>query len=405
MTDSSLSPQPPSATRRPSAAQAQPTQPLQSQSQDQSRFRPQPLADPLQSQPPVSSLSFTAQTAPVQSATPAQPGVPEPEVLDAIAADPLSNRPRISSIVLCAVLGLALLALGALTWWLAVRTEIGQQFDDLALSSFASVMPGWMSAPTVLGLPLGSSWMMIAVAAVLAVAGLVVALVRRRWWLAGQVAVFALVAYAAAKVLKEVLPREALVRTAVTESGVPLGNTSPSGHAALTVVAALALTCAVPRCARAVTALLTGAWTVLVSALLIAWGWHRPSDVVVAYLLAGGLALIALAFTRASGMDRPGSRAASPGVQVTCSVLVTAAVMGLLYGAYVIWQLVPGLEVGAEWAQTSVCAASMVMIASTAALVFGTTLALRQLTASPLSRVGLLGAPPAPPKASGRART
>ncbi|WP_169275736.1 phosphatase PAP2 family protein, partial [Bifidobacterium moraviense] len=316
---------------------------------------------------------------------PAPAPVPAPGASDAAAADPLVSRPRISSIVLCALFGALFLALAAGTWWLAVRTMMGQQFDDLALSSFASVMPAWLSAPTVLGLPLGSSWLMISVAVAMAVAGLATALARRRWWLAGQIAAYAVVAYAAAKILKEVLPREVLVRTAVTESGVPLGNTSPSGHAALTVVAGLALTCAVPRAARAVTGLLAGAWSVLVSALLVAQGWHRPSDIVVAYLLAAGLALVALAFTRASGMDRPGARAASPGVQVTCSVLVTAAVMGLLYSVYVIWQLVPGLEVGAEWAQTSVCAVSMVAIASVAALAFGATVAMRQLTASPLS--------------------
>ena len=32
------------------------------------------------------------------------------------------------------------------------------------------------------------------------------------------------------------------------------------------------------------------------------------------------------------------------------------------------------------------------------ALVFGMLLAMRQITASPLSRAGLVGAPPAPPK-------
>lgn len=38
------------------------------------------------------------------------------------------------------------------------------------------------------------------------------------------------------------------------------------------------------------------------------------------------------------------------------------------------------------------------LTASVASLVFGLVLTMRQLTASPLTQLGLVGAPPAPPK-------
>ena len=41
---------------------------------------------------------------------------------------------------------------------------------------------------------------------------------------------------------------------------------------------------------------------------------------------------------------------------------------------------------------------AVVGIAGVAMLAFGLLLALRQITAAPLSRLGLIGAPPAPPK-------
>ena len=96
--------------------------------------------------------------------------------------------------------------------------------------------------------------------------------------------------------------------------------------------------------------------------------------------------MITLAATFANGMDEPGSRASSPSVQIVGSVLLTFGVLGTLYGAYIIWQIQPGLAMSAEWTN------------SVASLVFGLVLTMRQLTASPLTKLGLVGAPPAPPK-------
>lgn len=108
--------------------------------------------------------------------------------------------------------------------------------------------------------------------------------------------------------------------------------------------------------------------------------------------------MLMLAATFANGMDEPGSRASSPSVQIVGSVLLTFGVLGTLYGAYIIWQIQPGLAMSAEWTNSGAHLSTVILTASIASLVFGLVLAMRQLTASPLTKLGLVGAPPAPPK-------
>ena len=85
-------------------------------------------------------------------------------------------------------------------------------------------------------------------------------------------------------------------------------------------------------------------------------------------------------------------------VQIVGSVLITGGLLLLAYSGYVIWQVVPGLNVSASWAVQGANVSAVVGIAGVAMLAFGLLLALRQITAAPLSRLGLIGAPPAPPK-------
>ena len=84
--------------------------------------------------------------------------------------------------------------------------------------------------------------------------------------------------------------------------------------------------------------------------------------------------------------------------QIVGSVLITGGLLLLAYSGYVIWQVVPGLNVSASWAVQGANVSAVVGIAGVAMLAFGLLLALRQITAAPLSRLGLIGAPPAPPK-------
>lgn len=303
--------------------------------------------------------------------------------------DPLAVRPRISSRVLCAVFGLLLIAAGFGIWWVCVFTEDGQSYDELVWKNLVAGVPGAVGGLMSL---VAQSWLVIAISCLLAVIGVVSALVRRRWWLVGQIVVFAAVCLAVTRI-KGVLPRPFIINT-----DSPAANSAPSGHTMLAAACAVILLLAVPRAARALAGIIGVIWSWTVGVSVIYGQWHRPSDVAMSMLLVAGLALIVLVFTRTSGMDEPGSRVSSVSVQIVGSVLITGGLLLLAYSAYVIWQVVPGLNISASWAVSGSIVSAIVGVAGVAALTFGLLLALRHITAAPLSRLGLIGAPPAPPK-------
>lgn len=303
--------------------------------------------------------------------------------------DPLAVRPRISSRVLCAVFGLLLIAAGFGIWWVCVFTEDGQSYDELVWKNLVPGVPGAVGGLMSL---VAQSWLVIAISCLLAVIGVVSALVRRRWWLVGQIVVFAAVCLAVTRI-KGVLPRPFIINT-----DSPAANSAPSGHTMLAAACAVILLLAVPRAARALAGIIGVIWSWTVGVSVIYGQWHRPSDVAMSILLVAGLALIVLVFTRTSGMDEPGSRVSSVSVQIVGSVLITGGLLLLAYSAYVIWQVVPGLNISASWAVSGSIVSAIVGVAGVAALTFGLLLALRHITAAPLSRLGLIGAPPAPPK-------
>lgn len=303
--------------------------------------------------------------------------------------DPLAVRPRISSRVLCAVFGLLLIAAGFGIWWVCVFTEDGQSYDELVWKNLSTNVPDAVGSLMSL---VAQSWLVIAISCLLAVIGVVSALVRRRWWLVGQIVVFAAVCLAVTRI-KGVLPRPFIINT-----DSPAANSAPSGHTMLAAACAVILLLAVPRVARALAGIIGVIWSWTVGVSVIYGQWHRPSDVAMSILLVAGLALIVLVFTRTSGMDEPGSRVSSVSVQIVGSVLITGGLLLLAYSAYVIWQVVPGLNISASWAVSGSIVSAIVGVAGVAALTFGLLLALRHITAAPLSRLGLIGAPPAPPQ-------
>lgn len=303
--------------------------------------------------------------------------------------DPLTVRPRISSRVLCVVFALMMAAMAAGVWWLGVCTEDGQAYDDMVWSHLAERLPDWLNP--VVGVFTVSLVVQI-ISAVLAVGAVIVAIVRKRWWLLGQSAVFAVLCFASS-LLKEQLPRPFIIHVEAPEA-----NSAPSGHTILAAAAGIALLCVVPRAWRALTGVIGAVFALLVGASVVVGKWHRPTDVVMALCIAGAMAMLTLAFTRTSGMDEPGKRASSPAVQIVGTVMITGGILLLAYTAYVIWQIVPGLELSAEWCIEGACVSAMTGVSGMALLVFGMTLAMRQITASPLTRLGLVGAPPAPPR-------
>lgn len=311
--------------------------------------------------------------------------------------DPLVGRPRVSSIVVCAVLGVAFVAVAMLVWWASVRTLGGQQYDNMAFADMAADLPAWLSAPaSLLAFHFGAGGISVLVVpdAVFAIGAVAMTVVRKRWRLLAQLLVFAAVAIAAAETLKRLLPREMMDRSTLEVQG----NTSPSGHVAVAMVCMVALACAVPRMARALVAAVGAAYMMIVGLSVVVGGYHRPCDALVAMMLVGGLALLMLAATGGSGMDEPGTRMSSASVQIVGTVLITGGLLACGYAGYVIWQLSPGLEYSAAWARPAAHASAAVMAGGVSALLFGLILALRHITASPLSRLGLLGTPPAPPR-------
>ena len=153
----------------------------------------------------------------------------------------------------------------------------------------------------------------------------------------------------------------------------------------------------VPRVLRALSSLLATVFVLLVGFSVIADKWHRPTDVIMAVFLVTGLALLTLAFTRGTGMDMPGRRTASAGVQICATVMVTAGTMMLAYAAYMVWQLWDYILFQPAGFTAQINMTAIFAICGCALISFGVLSALRQATASPLSRAGMVGAPPAPP--------
>ncbi|RSX55147.1 PAP2 family phosphoesterase [Bifidobacterium dolichotidis] len=304
--------------------------------------------------------------------------------------DPLTVRPRRSSIALCVIFAVIALALGAFAFWWSVLTVQGQVFEDGVVRNYASALPMFLTASA--NWPLANETIVAAIAGVLTLIALIVAGVRRRWRLMIQLAIYCAVCTAAIHFLKPLLPRPLLIHVESNSA-----NSAPSGNMMLAIASSIVLICAVPHAWRALCAVVGLIFSSSVGLTVIVNQWHRPVDVVLSTLIALGLAMIMLAFTGHSGMDTPGTRVSSPSIQIVSSVFITGGLCAIIYGLYVLVQLQPGLDIGSAWTISGSINATTACVFGCTALACGLVLAMRQITASPLTRVGLLGAPPAPP--------
>ena len=133
---------------------------------------------------------------------------------------------------------------------------------------------------------------------------------------------------------------------------------------------------------------------------MIAGHWHRSSDVLISLLIVGAVTLAVLAGTRSSGMDMPAYRRSSISVQIVGSSMITLGALACLYAVYLIWQILPGVDIFAQWASGVSYIATYWLIIGVSLLVYGVIMVMRHATAAPLSRLGLVGAPPTPPSAA-----
>jgi membrane-associated phospholipid phosphatase len=118
----------------------------------------------------------------------------------------------------------------------------------------------------------------------------VVAVARRRAGLALTSAISVVGACATSYLLKPAIGRPYL---GVDPDRAYAGNSLPSGHATAAAAFAIGLTLVAPPRARGVLGVLGAAYAAVVGVATLSSGWHRPSDVIAGYLVAGGWAALA----------------------------------------------------------------------------------------------------------------
>jgi membrane-associated phospholipid phosphatase len=175
------------------------------------------------------------------------------------------------------VLAVVSVVLLALVYVVAVRTEWGQRIDDAALdgrTTRATVLHATdrvLSTISIASLALGSA------------AIIVVAFARRRPHLAIAAGVIIVGANVTTQILKKVvLDRPDL---GVDEGLHEMSNWFPSGHSTVAMSLAIGLVLVVSVNVRPWAALGGLAYATLVGAGTVTAGWHRPSDVIGAYLV------------------------------------------------------------------------------------------------------------------------
>jgi membrane-associated phospholipid phosphatase len=234
-------------------------------------------------------------------------------------------------------LAAASVAVAVVFYLLLVCTPVGQQLgDDILEDRLRLDRRLRVSTQTALMLLTARSLL------VLSLAVGVVALLRRRWRLALGVVIVVLGSAVMAQVLKAVLPRPDFGIDPPAESA----NSLPSGHASIAMALALAIVMVVPVAWRPGAAVLGGAGAAFVSVGTIVAGWHRPSDVLVADLLAVTMAsvvCVALVTWRGGVPPNVGPGAETPpGPRRGWWPVLAAAVILPLVAAPVLVSVVPG---------------------------------------------------------------
>jgi membrane-associated phospholipid phosphatase len=176
---------------------------------------------------------------------------------------------------LVALAAICMVLLGAL-YLVAVRTEVGQRVDEAAIrgrttdSVVQHVVDRTLDTVSVTSIFLATA------------ALIVIALVRRRPLLAIGIGVLVLGANVTTQILKDTLTRPDLLSPATARGALA---TFPSGHSTVGMSLALALVLAVPARLRVPVGIAGITYAVLVGAATLTGAWHRPSDVLGAYLV------------------------------------------------------------------------------------------------------------------------
>lgn len=232
------------------------------------------------------------------------------------------GRRRAARLFLLALVSLVLLAV---VYVVAVHTEWGQRIDDAALdgrttrTAVLNATQDLLDTISVASLALGSLTI------------LVIAAARRRPLLALTAGTIIVGANVTTQLLKKVV----LDRPDLVGRPDPLGllNSFPSGHSTVAMSLAVALIIVVPESGRPLAALAGLLYATLVGAGTVTAGWHRPSDVIGAYLVVTAWASASVAvLIWTEGIERePMSRLVKR--MPTLSPFLTGIGVGMLAGA------------------------------------------------------------------------
>ncbi|UVJ38723.1 phosphatase PAP2 family protein [Arthrobacter sp. CJ23] len=230
----------------------------------------------------------------------------------------------------------SVLALAA-TYYFFVRTTTGQFIDESAL----------VQADTIRG-PAGRAstefldWLPVTSLVIAAVVVLFVTIVRRRWTAAGIAVAACVVANLATQLLKEWFPDRPYRGVQTLEL-----NSLPSGHTTLAASAAAAVFLMVSPRWRPLVGFLGGTFAVASGVSTLINQWHRPADVMAAFLVVAAIMLPAgwLVLRTGKGWnawDGYGGHWASSRLWVRLSGI--AVVASAAVAAYALREVILGME-------------------------------------------------------------
>jgi membrane-associated phospholipid phosphatase len=194
--------------------------------------------------------------------------------------------PKATTAAWLAVLTAVNIVLFVLVAHASVQTIRGQMLDTIALAG------NGLGRDNVAG-PLNTALNAVSVVSlvvVLVTVG-VIALLRRRYSLAIMAVVLVVGSAATSLLLKNSLIARPEFGVDPDRSGA--GNSLPSGHATAAAAFAVGLVLVLPPAVRGLASLIGATYAAVVGVATLSSGWHRPSDVVAAYLIVGGWAAFA----------------------------------------------------------------------------------------------------------------
>ena len=261
-------------------------------------------------------------------------------------------------------------------WSYFVATEEGQLLDQTAIRG-ADYGQGalWSLASPVLDV-VSVSFVVLGLGTAMGIA-----LLRRRWGLAVQVAFLVVGSNVTTQLVKKVLDRPDLI-------GTSNGNSLPSGHTTVAASVSVALLMAVPRRSRPVVALVGGAYTAATGVSTLVGEWHRPSDVVAAVLVVLAWGALVLAFTPGSALDElpAGRSGAYPGSVAVSVLLLVGGVLAALGAVWCLREVYPAAWRMTDLAETTAYVGGALGVVAVTAVSFALLLLLRQATSRPPGR-------------------